>query len=100
MSKIQKWQSVKQSHEGLVKDVRCWLKDAGAFGPFYAATNSQHVLECAMQVIKASRQHLFECLLEVSRERVVNAAREALADANQIQVDAAADIEAIEEDGQ
>lgn len=100
MSTIEKWKTTKKEHEQLVKDVRSWLKNPDCGGPFYAATNSQHVLGCAMTVLKDSREHLFDRMLEVSRERVVNAAREALADAEQLKADATMDIESIENSDQ
>jgi hypothetical protein len=101
MSTIEKWKTAKLEHEQLVKNIRNWLRDPYDTGPYFASTgSSQYALWCAMTVLKASRQHLFECMLEVSRERVVNAAREALADAEQLKADATMDIESIENSDQ
>lgn len=100
MSQIQKWHEARKTHENIVARSRAWCEPNGADrGPIEAVTNygrEIHAVTCNW--IMARRAELYRDLVAYSRQQVLAAAREALAECEQIRADAAMDVESIEEE--
>jgi len=93
MSKSQKWHAARESHVQLVELLR---SDEGS--PL--STNHYHgaaMQSLAADWIMARKAELYRDLIAFSRERLAIAAREALAECEEIRADAAMDVESIEE---
>ena len=100
MSKIQKWHEARKTHEELVECVRAWSdKNSSAICPLNVSPLSKclGIREVAVEWVMARKSELYRDLVAFSRQRVLAAAREALAECEQIRADAAMDVESIEE---
>ena len=93
MSKIQKWHEVRKTHEEIVARARVWREPNGADrGPLEAVTNygrEIHAVTCNW--IMARKTDLYRDLVEYSRQQLHAAAREALAECEQVRADAEMD---------
>jgi hypothetical protein len=99
MSKIKKWHRVRQEHQLLVEQAKKWLESDGIDGPLEVNMDTRytHIVDVGRQVLRIRRADLYREMIEYSRECVAAAAREALAECEQIRADAAMDVESIEE---
>lgn len=99
MSKIAKWHRVRQEHQLLVKQAKKWLESDGIDGPLEVNMDPRytHIVDVGRQVLRIRRADLYREMIEYSRECVLAAAREALAECEQVRADAEMDLGSIDE---
>ena len=99
MSKIQKWHEARNTHEDLVARARTWcLTSDSEWGPLRSDPKYGVGIHYVVNDWIASRKaELYRDMIAFSSERLADAAREALAECEQIRADAARDVESIEE---
>lgn len=100
MSKIEKWHLARRTHEDLVARARGWCHpSSGDLGVLSAgALHGPELVGLTIDWIAKSRVDLYRDLIAYSRERLAAAAREALAECEQVRADAEMDLGSIEED--
>lgn len=99
MSKIQKWHAARETHKELVARARTWcLTSDSEWGPLRSDAKYGSGIHYLVNDWIASRKaELYRDIIAFSRDRLADAAREALAECEQIRADAAMDVESIVE---
>lgn len=99
MSKMEKWHQARKTHEDLVARVRGWcLSSSGDLGVLgYSNSHGSDLSGLTLDWIANRKAELYRDLIAFSRERLAAAAREALAECEQVRADAAMDVGSIEE---
>lgn len=99
MSKIEKWNQARKTHEKLIERARGWCHpncgDLGVLG--YSNSHGGDLGCLTLGWIANRKAELYRDLIDYSRKRLAALAREALADCEQLRADAAMDVESIEE---
>jgi hypothetical protein len=99
MSKIQKWHEARKTHEKLVERVRGWCHSSSGDNGVLSCSSvhGADLVGLTFDWIASRKAELYRDLIAFSREQLGKAAREALAECEQIKADAAIDLESIEE---
>ena len=99
MNAIEKWRHARRTHEDLVARARGWCHpSSGDLGVLSAAScNGAEIMNLTVGWIASRKVDLYRDLIAFSRERLAAAAREALAECEQVRADAAMDLGSIEE---
>ena len=94
MSKIAKWHEARKTHEDLVARAREWCHpSSGELGVVTTASCHGGALQSlAVDWIASRKAELYSGLIAYSRERLAAAAREALAECEQILADVHSDL--------
>ena len=99
MNAIEKWRHARRTHEDLVARARGWCHpssgDLGVLG--CSSVHGAALVGLAIDWLASRKADLYRDLIAYSRERLTAAAREALAECEQVRADAAMDLGSIEE---
>ena len=100
MKAIDKWCRARETHEKLVERARGWCNPNSVDIGLLSTVNNYGVDVQALTVdwIASRRADLYRDLIAFSRSRLAAAAREALAECEQVRADAEMDLGSIEED--
>jgi hypothetical protein len=98
MSKMEKWNQARKTHEDLVSRARGWCHpssgDLGVLG--YSNSHGGDLCGPIIDWIANRKAELYRDLIDFSRARLAAAAREAPAECEQVLADAAMDVESTE----
>ena len=97
MSKIAKWNEARKTHEELVQWAGHWSRREDNTGPLMASRNHPRMVDTVTRWLDTRKAELYRDMIAFSGERLADAAREALAECEQIREDAAMDVDSIEE---